>query len=232
MTEPSQARKRARDVTTPPICDFCLGPKVLWAYPVTDFARRPGEDNSGWAACGFCSRLIEAGDFDGLLRRCSAKAARRHRVPRAAAQAQMTEVYERFWRTKGVRVPNNPDDPISDPTADEDGPYTPMLDIAGPTIQMKWQRSPEVIARDGAHKSISREAVDSMAEAAGAWVLSRVIRRWNEDRDRPVHGVKLTLTVEMDDDPSFEAAATTHLHFIPDGETRLRGDSGGGNGRG
>ena len=60
------------------VCDFCSkeGREEIWSYPCADFiygieiAGYPkGASKGEWAACQTCHELIEADDYDGLLRR-------------------------------------------------------------------------------------------------------------------------------------------------------------------
>ena len=54
------------------ICDFCSSRPVLYCYPAHGFALEAflWQSVGNWAACEPCGALIEAGDLDGLTRRC------------------------------------------------------------------------------------------------------------------------------------------------------------------
>lgn len=57
-------------------CDFDGSQPVMWSYPCKDFVYQPKDarqkawpSEGAWAACQACSRVIEKGDWDELLKR-------------------------------------------------------------------------------------------------------------------------------------------------------------------
>lgn len=92
------------------VCDFCDSPAVKWIYPAKDcflytaIVFEPGVEprgqeaasEGGWAACDHCSRLIEAGDRDGLFRRC----VEAYGAETQAAEFFIKRVHGGFWENR------------------------------------------------------------------------------------------------------------------------------------
>jgi hypothetical protein len=56
------------------VCDFCGADGPVWEYPVTaeikatlPSGRTFNAGDSEWAACDRCARLVDAGDYAGLV---------------------------------------------------------------------------------------------------------------------------------------------------------------------
>lgn len=92
----------------PIICDFCGAAAPGWRYPAHNFEMAPGIGSHGdWAACDECAALIEAGDRDGLLRRCAESSGMLH-IP--SIVGELRRVHNLFFsnRMGSVEKIDNP----------------------------------------------------------------------------------------------------------------------------
>lgn len=194
-----------------PICDFCDHPDVRWAYPTNEV---PGEDgyHGGWAACQSCYRLIEAGDRAGLARRI-AKRSRREWPPGASQRqviAYVEQAFSRFWeRRSGDPVRSDPEDP-SDPTRED--LYGEMLRADGAAFDMELRQD-----NGSEDTTFSQKVVNEFSDAAGAWLLSRIMRK----RDRAgimAKKARCEVRVILDDDDQDSSLAFRFI--LPDGGHR------------
>lgn len=92
-------------------CDFCSSSRVAWGYPAENFVVVSigglGSDG-GWAACGPCSELIEAKDWEALTRRAAEAAVKRSGGLLNFQEVSRTlrSLYAQFSEhRKGERVP-------------------------------------------------------------------------------------------------------------------------------
>lgn len=97
------------------VCDFCSAPNPRWGYKADNFASPAGFDvpsgtefaygsAGGWAACDTCADLIDADDFDALLRRAldHINATRPPLPPEldAGRRIHLSSIYAQFRATK------------------------------------------------------------------------------------------------------------------------------------
>jgi hypothetical protein len=80
MSEPTIRFKRTPEDLPggKPICDLCAADDPIMAFPASGFLVTLVTDegtytqdynNDGWAACAWCSPLVEAGDLERLIQR-------------------------------------------------------------------------------------------------------------------------------------------------------------------
>lgn len=68
-------------MTNPEHCDFCYLPSPQWRIPSQDFETVVTTSKGDWYACAVCAKLIEAGQWSGLLSRAEQFWNRSHPVP-------------------------------------------------------------------------------------------------------------------------------------------------------
>ncbi len=97
------------------ICDFCSSPDVRWRYPARDhdcwavlsldeennLESKTARSVGAWAACEECSKLIEAGDKAGLLRRSVETCERDPLDPEKKITAiVIADIHAGFWANR------------------------------------------------------------------------------------------------------------------------------------
>lgn len=196
-----------------PICDFCNATPVAWAYPTSDFTERDvgWGSHGGWAACQRCSTLIETGDREGLDRRSAKRLARVEGTTAKAIMPQIRKLHARFWASRtGEPMPiTDPEDPI-DPTRTDR--YGSMLRAEGSAFDIVLERTPEAAARQP-EGTFSEEVVREFADASGAWLMSRIIRK-NARTGVMAKKARCEVRITLDDDDPDASAAFRFI--LPD----------------
>ncbi len=84
-------------------CDFCCSIDPVKEFPCADFPlpHDPGMLSAGaWAACPPCAALVDAGDLNGLVRRCAGIHGEEQETPWFFFVPLLYPTYEMFFRLR------------------------------------------------------------------------------------------------------------------------------------
>lgn len=205
-----------------PICDFCSGVPVAWAYPTDDFtldSPKGGEwgSHGSWACCDPCARLIERDDYEALLKRMVKRVQRANpaaaQAPRKELVAHTRKLLDGFVgsRTDAPRVAADPVDPARE---DEWGR---MMRMDGRECEFVVER-PE----DGDPLvTFSKDALENVIDSAGKWIGSRVLRSF--ERGVAPQRMRISVTVDLDSAQQWSTGAVGppgNTITLVDGQTR------------